>query len=176
MVIDTSIRFPDMKNHRTIAVDTPGFDNEHVRDDEIKGRITDWLTASYRKGMILGGIICLHDISQDKLYRSNATDQIIATFNHLSGGAALDKVVLATTKWAKLPESDGSRRENELKSVHWKEMVDKGLQVRRFMSKQDSAWGILAALLNTHDMILVDGNETDIVIPFAIPYYLLGSR
>ena len=147
VVIDTSDRFPSLKNHRTVAVDTPGFNDEHVGDDEIRRRITDWLTASYRKGMILGGIIYLHDISQDKLSMSSAADQIIETFNRLSGGAALDKVVLGTTKWARLSESDGSRRETELKEVHWKSMRDKGSKVLRFVGDKSSAWDIVSVFL-----------------------------
>ena len=95
--------------------------------------------------MVLGGVIYLHDISQDRL--SNTALQNLETFNLFYGTATLDKVVLVTTKWSRLSESDGSRREAELRDVHWNPIVEKGSQLRRFLGNQESAWDILAVSL-----------------------------
>jgi len=95
--------------------------------------------------MVLGGVIYLHDISQDRF--SGTARRNLEMFNHLRGDAALDKVVLGTTKWARLSESDGSRREAELKEVHWKSMLDKGSKVLRFMGDKRSAWDIVSVFL-----------------------------
>jgi len=95
--------------------------------------------------MVLGGVIYLHDISQDRF--SGTARRNLEMFNRLCGDAALDKVVLGTTKWARLSESDGSRREAELKDVHWKSMRDKGSQVRRFVGDKSSAWDIVSVFL-----------------------------
>ena len=143
--------------------------------------------------MVLGGIIYLHDISQDRL--SNTARQNLDAFNRLCGDATLDKVILATTKWSRTSESDGSRRESELKEVHWKPMVDKKSQVRRFMGNQGSAWDIMSVFLQIASQRreelgteisrqianeiggLEDGKETSIVIPFVIPpLFMEGIR
>jgi len=95
--------------------------------------------------MVLGGVIYLHDISQDRFFGSARRN--LEMFNRLCGDAALDKVVLGTTKWNRLSPNDGSRREAELKEVHWKEMVNKGSQVRRFEGTQESAWRVVSVFL-----------------------------
>jgi len=95
--------------------------------------------------MVLGGVIYLHDISQDRF--SGTARRNLEMFNRLCGDAALDKVVLGTTKWSRLSPNDGSRREAELKNVHWKEMVTKGSEVRRFEGNQESAWRIVSVFL-----------------------------
>jgi len=95
--------------------------------------------------MVLGGVIYLHDISQDRF--SGTARRNLEMFNRLCGDAALDKVVLGTTKWVRLSPNDGSRREAELKDVHWKEMVKKGSQVRRFEGNQESAWRVMSVFL-----------------------------
>jgi len=95
--------------------------------------------------MVLGGVIYLHDISQDRF--SGTARRNLEMFNRLCGDAALDKVVLGTTKWSRLSQDDGSKREAELQGVHWKEMVDKGSKVKRFTGNQDSAWKIVSVFL-----------------------------
>jgi len=95
---------------------------------------------------VLGGVIYLHDISQDRF--SGTARQHLETFNRHRRDAALNKVVLATTKWSRLSESDGSRREAELKEVPWKSMRDKGAEVLRFLDDQKSAWDIVSVFLN----------------------------
>ena len=95
--------------------------------------------------MVLGGVIYLHDISQGRF--SGTARRNLEMFNRLCGDAALDKVVLGTTKWSRLSQDDGLRREDELKEVHWKEMVNKGSQVRRFEGTQESAWKVVSVFL-----------------------------
>jgi len=95
--------------------------------------------------MVLGGVIYLHDISQGRF--SGTARRNLEVFNRLCGDAALDKVVLGTTKWSRLSQDDGLRREDELKEVHWKEMVNKGSQVRRFEGTQESAWKVVSVFL-----------------------------
>jgi len=108
--------------------------------------LTCWSASRYRKRKVLGGVIYLHDISQDRF--SGTARQHLETFNRHRRDAALNKVVLATTKWSRLSESDGSRREAELKEVPWKSMRDKGAEVLRFLGDQKSAWDIVSVILN----------------------------
>ena len=47
-------------------------------------------------------------------------------FNHLCGDAALSKVVLVTSKWGRAYDRDFTKREEELKQIHWKKMLRPG--------------------------------------------------
>jgi len=95
--------------------------------------------------MVLGGIIYLHDISI--LRFSGTARRNLEMFNRLCGDAALEKVVLCTNQWERVTHEDGERREAEMMNLHWKEMVNKGSQVRRFMGDQKSAWDIVSVFL-----------------------------
>ena len=101
---------------------------------------------SYRKTMMLGGVIYLHDISQDRL---STTSQSFDNFRRLCGDAVPTNVVLGTTKWKRISPSDGIRREEELKrTLHWKEMIEKGTTVCPFRGSKKSAWDFIHPILN----------------------------
>ncbi|KAK7462165.1 hypothetical protein VKT23_007768 [Stygiomarasmius scandens] len=142
----------NLKDHRVVIVDTPGFDDTHAEDVEILRRIATWLEKSYRKQMVLGGVIYLHDISQDRF--TGTARRNLTMFNHLCGDASLKKVILVTTKWEKFHHiQHAERRETELKEIHWKYMMEHGTEVCRFMTRQSreegrkSAWEIIDATL-----------------------------
>jgi len=46
VVIDPSDRFPILKNHRIVIVDTPGFDHVIAEEAKVSQRIASWLAAS----------------------------------------------------------------------------------------------------------------------------------
>jgi len=95
--------------------------------------------------MVLGGVIYLHDISI--LRFSGTARRNLEMFNRLCGDAALNKVVLCTNQWTRVNPEDGSRREAEMQTIHWKEMVAKGSQVRRFDGNRESAWRVVSVFL-----------------------------
>jgi len=95
--------------------------------------------------MVLGGIIYLHDISI--LRFSGTARRNLEMFNRLCGDAALDKVVLCTNQWTRVKSDDGTKREKEMKELHWKEMLAKGSKVERFNADQESAWKIVSIFL-----------------------------
>ncbi|KAF8147716.1 P-loop containing nucleoside triphosphate hydrolase protein [Crassisporium funariophilum] len=132
-----SRRFPDLAGYRVIIVDTPGFDDTYEGDAEILRRIADWLKNSYRQEMVLGGVIYLHDISQDRF--SGTARRNLEMFNHLCGDAALSKVVLGTTKWGRVPREAAVNRERELRCTHWKFMIDKGSNMLPFTGDRQTA-------------------------------------
>jgi len=122
--------------------------------------------------MVLSGVIYLHDLSQDRL-----PGHAPLTLERSNGsvGLASNNVVLATTKWNRLSESEGLKRQAELKEVHWKPKVDKGSQVRPFMGDQESAWKVVSVVLKYKlSEFRGSGKKTDIVIPFAT--HLLYTR
>jgi len=72
----------------------------------------------------------------------------------------MKKAVLVTTNWSdtgdkreresKLKEKD--QRERELKAKHWKDIIQKGGKVQRFLQNQESAWDIINNLLESDDL------------------------
>lgn len=55
----------------------------------------------------------------------------------------VSKVVLVTTMWGRGTRGDYIKREEELKEMHWKEMVKKGSGMFRFDNTFKSAWDII---------------------------------
>ncbi|RXW12389.1 hypothetical protein EST38_g13466 [Candolleomyces aberdarensis] len=137
-----------IKDHRVVLVDTPGFGDTQSEDFEVLQRIARGLEQSYRKKMVLGGVIYMHDISQDQFVGIDRRN--LEMFNHLCGDSALDKVVLVTSKWGRASQQDFDKREGELKGKQWKTMIDGGARVERLVAgeEQASAWGIVRSILD----------------------------
>ncbi|KAF8064984.1 P-loop containing nucleoside triphosphate hydrolase protein [Lyophyllum atratum] len=134
-----------LKGHRVIIVDTPGFDDTYEGDAEILRRIAVWLKESYKKKAVLAGVIYLHDITHDRF--SGTARRNLEMFHHLCGDAALSKVVLGTTKWTRVTPSGGEGREEELKTLHWKPMIEKGSKICRFNDTKESAMEFIKIVL-----------------------------
>ncbi|KAF8959523.1 P-loop containing nucleoside triphosphate hydrolase protein [Flammula alnicola] len=136
-----------LKGRRLIIVDTPGFDDTFVDDSEILRRISVWLAASYSKKMKLGGVIYLHDISQTRML--GTTRRNLDMFQKLVGKDALRSIVLGTTKWSLVQPETASKREGELKSAYWKEMIKAGSPVFQVDTSESSkrAWDLIAYIL-----------------------------
>jgi len=138
--------FLNLEGCRVSMVDTPGFDDTYESDVQILQRISKWLEISYRDPKaVLAGVIYLHDISHDRF--NNTDRKNLEIFNHLCGNAALDKVILGTTKWQRVTTAEGESREARLTTEFWKPMIDKGSQVRRFQHSQESALEFIEDIL-----------------------------
>ena len=71
----------------------------------------------------------------------------LAVFKDLCGDENLKNIVLVTTMWDELQdESLGSKREGELLSTFWKDMIHLGSRTRRFQRNHESAWDIVNCL------------------------------
>lgn len=92
--------------------------------------------------MKLAGIIYLQAISQDRIGWRNLT-----IFRKLCGNKASEYVVLVTTKWEELDETDGARREEELKEIFWNDMIRHGSRITPFKDSQGSAQQIVEDVL-----------------------------
>ncbi|KAJ2932721.1 hypothetical protein H1R20_g4375, partial [Candolleomyces eurysporus] len=136
-----------IRGHRIVIVDTPGFDDTYAGDFEILQRIARWLEESYRKKTVLGGVIYLHNISQNRF--TGTARRNLEIFNHLCGESALDKVVLVTSHWGTAPDQIFDKREEELKKRYWNTMMDGGTRVERLVAgeEQASAWNIFHSIL-----------------------------
>ncbi|KAF5325902.1 hypothetical protein D9611_000784 [Ephemerocybe angulata] len=115
-------RYDALENGDVIIVDTPGFDDTKASDFEILKRIAEWLKQSCKGGAVLGGVIYVHDISQDRF--SGTARKNLEMFNHLCGDAALHKVMLVTSKWGRQGGRDFGARERELQERHWRSMLE----------------------------------------------------
>ncbi|KDR82113.1 hypothetical protein GALMADRAFT_135478 [Galerina marginata CBS 339.88] len=134
----------EFQGSRLVIVDTPGFDDTYEGDTVILRRIAEWLEKSYGDNMILGGVLYLHDISNDRF--SGTARRNLEMFQHLCGNDALSKVVLGTTKWGRIPQEFSISQEKELKEVHWKTLLKKGSTVCRFTDSHDSALSLVGAI------------------------------
>ncbi|KAF9555455.1 hypothetical protein CPC08DRAFT_711998 [Agrocybe pediades] len=128
---------PLLEQYTVTLVDTPGFDDPYVGDAAILQNIADWLSKAYRSKKVLGGVIYLQDISHDRC--SETATKNLEMFNHMCGDAALEKVIIGTTKWGRTTPEIGKKHEDELKEVHWRSMLEKGARTKRFEDSYDSA-------------------------------------
>ncbi|TEB23441.1 hypothetical protein FA13DRAFT_1640013, partial [Coprinellus micaceus] len=115
-------------NRRLVLVDTPGFDDTEKDDEQILRLISTWLEGSYRKDMLVGGVLYLHDITRDGWGGSSKNN--LTLFSKLCGEPAMSQVWFVTTKWGKLKDiGDGVKRLSQLKERFWASMIGLGASV-----------------------------------------------
>jgi hypothetical protein len=68
-------------------------------------------------------------------------------FGELSGNKSAKKVILATTMWDKVSETEGEKREVALKERYWNVMIHHGAIVERFLNTRESAWAVINRLV-----------------------------
>ena len=95
--------------------------------------------------MKVAGVIYLHEISQTRMHGTSRRNLVV--FSRLCGDSALDKVILATTKWNKVEEGEGTERELDLRGMFWKKMISQGSTMFRFTGTHESAWDIVRHIL-----------------------------
>ncbi|KFX88791.1 hypothetical protein V490_07401 [Pseudogymnoascus sp. VKM F-3557] len=134
-----------------ILVDTPGFSDTNVSDTEILRRIAEWMKDSYDDGILLSGIIYLHNISDVRMDGPSVTN--LRMMRKLCGTSSLKNVVLATTMWEDTNDILGSERELELQQTFWKDMISDGSTVARVLTKSSGdAREIVKSLLNNEPL------------------------
>lgn len=134
-------------------VDTPGFSDTNLSDTEVLQMIADYLAVAYKQEMKLSGIIYLHPISDNRV--THHTTKNLDMFRKLTGEKNLKNVTLATTMWDRVPEEEGLRREEELRSKFWKLLVAMGARTARHRTGDpSSARGIASALLGNRPFYL----------------------
>ena len=86
-------------------------------------------------------------------------------FEQLCGKNAFKNVILITTMWDDVDKETGDAREVELKKIHWKPMIDRGSSTGRFEGTRDSAFRLIAPLLdeaNTRNALLLQKELVDL--------------
>ncbi|KDR69835.1 hypothetical protein GALMADRAFT_77162 [Galerina marginata CBS 339.88] len=144
--------YSSLKDHRIVLIDTPGFDDTHTASLR---KIVTWLKKSYQNKEKLGGIVYLHDISQNRL--NNTARQYIRIFQDMCGNDALKYVVFTTTCTKRTRDSEIADHLRELKAIHWKSLIEKGASVHRFDQGFESAWAIIDSILSTIEKLGQNG-------------------
>ncbi|KAF5320757.1 hypothetical protein D9619_000398 [Psilocybe cf. subviscida] len=133
---------------KLVIVDTPGFEDVSANDSEILKIITKWLTDLHGAGAILAGAVYLEDITRARI--TGSTQRNFDVFDKLCGKDACKSIVLGTTKWRKIPDSERKIAENmeqHLQDRVWAGMVAKGSKVERVDDKDSSPWKLVGAVL-----------------------------
>ena len=108
------------------------------------------------------GLLYFHRISDNRMAGNPLRN--LRIFEKLCG-KDFNKIVLTTTMWDKVDETTGATRERELIQDYWQTMIARGSTVRRFLYNRDSAFGILAPILeelNKKNALLLQKEMTDL--------------
>ncbi|KAF5325886.1 hypothetical protein D9611_001039 [Ephemerocybe angulata] len=119
-----------LSDRQVIVVDTPGLEDQPDKDLGIIKSIASYLEHSLQKGAVLGGVVYLHDVSQDRV--AGNAQRTLNVLNELCKAACLSKAALVTTKWGRGHGRDFGAREKELKEKHWRFLIDGKARVMRF--------------------------------------------
>ncbi|PPR05139.1 hypothetical protein CVT26_012225 [Gymnopilus dilepis] len=138
---------PEAKGRRIVIVDTPGFDNTYGNDIKVLELIASWLEARSPSKALLGGVIYLHEINQDRLATLAPVSLGVLRKSFGASKETFSRVALTTTKWSRIGEKEGEDRVNELRQQHWKPLIDGGMKVERFADTQESARKIVESLV-----------------------------
>lgn len=139
-------------NTTVLLVDTPGFDDTVRPDSEILKEIAKLLAAQYKLGVELKGIIYVHRITDVRYGRSS-----VKTFDicqRVCGDAALENVLLVTSRWPDVDPELGSDRECQLRDKFWAYMLNRGSKMSRFHGDRDSAIALVSQLLTKDGVVL----------------------
>jgi hypothetical protein len=142
----------------------------------------------YNQGKKVAGMIYLHDISEGRFEISKNALNVMKQY---FGDGAAGKVVLATTKWDDVKPEVAERREKQLSREYWKEMLDKGSQMARFLHTPKSAWEIVDLIIQPDPIGTISPNPlpnpfsplsafttvgfVTAVVSFPMIYYVFGS-
>ncbi|KZP32042.1 hypothetical protein FIBSPDRAFT_813055 [Athelia psychrophila] len=136
-----------------IFVDTPGFDDTNRSDIEILALIAGWFVKVYKEKVALSAILYLHRISDNRMAGSPLKN--LQMFASMCGHEAMPHVILGTTMWSETKAETGARRETELKTTFWADMIAQGCTVQRFLDSYDSAWEIVGELPTADENIIL---------------------
>ncbi|KAK2466545.1 hypothetical protein APHAL10511_001407 [Amanita phalloides] len=139
------VPFRDSETGRNvIIVDTPGFDDSRagVTDTDILKAIASFLLEAYDKDRKLNGLIYVQRISDPRF--GGQSGRNLKMFRNLCGAKAYENVVILTTFWDQLPsEQEGEKREEQLKTIFFKDLVEGGARFMRHDRTIESACDIL---------------------------------
>ncbi|KAF9032993.1 P-loop containing nucleoside triphosphate hydrolase protein [Panaeolus papilionaceus] len=142
-----------MKNHalygdRVVLIDTPGFDHTDLPDVDVLKTTSRLLSDWYgKRKTLLAGILYLHRITDNRV--TGTAIHNLQMFRQLCGEEAARKIIMVTTMWDKpnVAKEKKESRYEELKTTHWKDLMDRGTRIEKFDNTSRSANTILARVV-----------------------------
>ena len=147
-----------MDGSTVVLVDTPGFDGVDVLPTYTVHELRRWLEKKYvlnhvseyttlikpryDKKVQLTGIIYLHPISDNRMTKVSP-----GVLKNLLKPEDASQVVLVTTMWDMTPAEVAEQREQQLRTLYWKDMLELGAQTDRFDNREETAWRIVRQLM-----------------------------
>lgn len=142
-----------LSRRQITLIDNPGFDDSSRSDADILKLIAAHMAATHAQGALLTGIIILHSINHARLLGSEV--RRTAIFKKLLGEGAYKRVVIATTMWNRVDETDAAAWQEQRAGRHdvWGDMVAKGGRVVRHDNNRQSALRIIQDLVRFEDPV-----------------------
>ncbi|KAL0065532.1 hypothetical protein AAF712_007443 [Marasmius tenuissimus] len=137
--------FHEDSGREVILVDTPGFDDSRtdaINDTDVLKMISGFLVREYDAQRKLNGLIYIQRINEPRFSGQSARN--LRMFKNLCGTQTYQNVVVLTTHWdSNDPNDVKERREHELKTKFFKELVSGGAKFMRHDRTLPSAYGVL---------------------------------
>ncbi|THU92343.1 hypothetical protein K435DRAFT_862594 [Dendrothele bispora CBS 962.96] len=111
-------------NNRLVIVDTPGFNDENKSDLDVLQEIASWVQRSFPRGACRGGIIYLHDVSNDRHRSMDKISIAVLKKSFVNTEGVYRRIVLINTKWSKVESQQRANRKTKLDS-HWKQLTNR---------------------------------------------------
>ena len=103
------------------------------------------IESRYKRDVGLTGILYLHSISDNRM-----TKLPPAILRRLLESENTCKVIIVTSMWNRIPRREiAERKERELCTMYWKEILDMGVNIDRFDEQDRTAHRIVSRLLGT---------------------------
>ncbi|PPR03108.1 hypothetical protein CVT24_012413 [Panaeolus cyanescens] len=141
-------RAPQLTECNIALVDTPGFDDTNKSDLEIFRMIADWLDKTFKRKILLDGVLYLHRISDNRM--AGTPYKNYQMFERLCGKSSFKQVILVTTMWGDESEHElHEKREEELRKRFWSHMLRSGSTMARFdETAPGSGFRVLAPIVS----------------------------
>ena len=135
-------------------IDTPGFDDTEVDDEDIFEKLAEYLETSYRKGQKLSGLIYLHRISSNREKGSDLRN--LRMFQKLCGENNFANILIGMTWWDKEKPEIVAAREKVLREsdMFWGSMISGGARVARIPFEAQSCISLIESIVSDEKMTL----------------------
>ncbi|KAF4437282.1 P-loop containing nucleoside triphosphate hydrolase, partial [Fusarium acutatum] len=134
----------NLDGNQVTLIDTPGFDDTFKSDGDILQLVANYLSATYKNGTLLNGLILLQPIHGTRLQGNEMKRTRL--FKRILGEDAYSRVIIATTMWSMLrDDKHGNQQTQERKQRDdvWGDMEARGAQIVRHDDNQNSALNII---------------------------------
>ena len=138
-------------------VDTPGFDDTYRPDTNVFRELAAWLAARYQEETRLTAIIYMQPITLTRV--SGSILRNLTVMKRMLGIQSFPYLTLVTSMWDTVDPSLGEKREAELRSEFWSDLVQSGAKVARFGGDANSAIKVLETISSKNEISLAIQRE-----------------